>query len=254
MKKISNGWIIAFSAAVLVATTGFGGCTTMGRYEKYDNADLYQNGNFTYAAADIKEVEIDWVLGSVEIVQSDAAELSVSEESIKDVDKQLHYYLEGTTLKIKFCKSGLRTNIEEKYKNLRVEIPSSVYLEIDSVSAPITIGEATLSGLSVETVSGDLIAEKINTPAIEIETVSGELSIGLTEKSNVEIETVSGDMVISLLNNRGATIVFDEVSGKFLTEREYGKAGKKRYDILGEAQLPICTIDIESVSGDLTVK
>jgi hypothetical protein len=56
------------------------------------------------------------------------------------------------------------------------------------------------------------------------------------------------------LNNRGATIVYEKVSGKFKTEREYGKAGKKRYDILGEANLSICEIEIDTVSGDLTVK
>ena len=106
----------------------------------------------------------------------------------------------------------------------------------------------------METTSGDFKAENINAPEIDIETVRGEVFLGLTGKANVEVETVGGDITISLLNNRGATIVYESLSGKFNTEREYGRAGKKRYDILGDAQFPICIINVETVSGDLTIK
>ena len=238
----------------ILSLSAFGGCTVMGRYERYENAAFYTAGSFTYNAEDVKAVEIDWVNGSVEIVQTDSAELSVTEDSIKDIHKTFHHYLDGTTLKIKFCESGAKTNVEGKYKNLRVEIPASIHLEIESVSAPITIGEATLSSLSVETVSGKLTAENVHTSRLEIDSVSADIELGLSAQTIAEIETVSGDITLSLLKNMGATIVFETLSGKFATEREYGKAGKKRYDILGDANISVCEIEIDTVSGDLFIK
>jgi DUF4097 and DUF4098 domain-containing protein YvlB len=247
-------FLLSIMIATLLSLSLLSGCKIVGRYERYENAQLYTAGDFTYSAMDVKEVEIDWINGSIEIVQTDGAELSVTETSIKDIHKTFHHYLDGTTLKIKFCESGAKTNVDGQYKNLRVEIPDSIHLEIESVSAPITIGEATLSSLSVETVSGKLTAENVHTPRLEIDSVSADIELGLSAQTIAEIETTSGDITLSLLKNMGATIVYETLSGKFTTEREYGKAGKKRYDILGDANISVCEIEIDTVSGDLFVK
>ena len=238
----------------LLSLSLFSGCKIAGKYERYDQAELYTAGDFTYAATDVKAVDIDWINGSIEIVQTDSAELSVTETSVKDIHKTFHHYLDGTTLKIKFCEAGAKTKVDNEFKKLRVEIPASIHLEIDSVSAPITIGEATLASLSVETVSGKLTAENIHAQKVDIESTTGNISLGLSAQTIAEIETTSGDITLSLLKNIGATIVYETLSGKFTTEREYGKAGKKRYDILGDANVSVCEIEIDTISGDVFVK
>lgn len=247
-------FLLSIMIATLLSMSLLSSCKIIGRYERYENAELYTAGDFTYSAADVKEVEIDWINGSIEIVQTDSAELSVTETSIKDIHKTFHHYLDGATLKIKFCEAGAKTKVDNQFKRLRVEIPASVHLEIDSVSAPITIGEATLSSLSVETVSGKLTAENIHAPKVDIESTRADISLGLSAQTIAEIETTSGDITLSLLKNMGATIVYETLSGKFTTEREYGKAGKKRYDILGDANISVCEIEIDTVSGNVFVK
>ena len=74
----------------------------------YSNADRYTAGDFTYDESKVKKVEIEWASGSVTL-KNGKGTLSVSEsgaESLPEAEK-LHWWIDGTTLKIKFCKSGL---------------------------------------------------------------------------------------------------------------------------------------------------
>ena len=93
MKKII-ALLLAFS---LLCITGcnFGGVTVnFSDYGSYDDADKYSEGSFTYSSDEIHEIEINWIDGEIEIIQSDKAALSVTENSDTLVgEEKLHYYL-----------------------------------------------------------------------------------------------------------------------------------------------------------------
>ncbi len=67
----------------------------------YPNADKYAVGNFTYDAASVEAVDISWISGCVELVESDGATLNVSEKQDGLTDDQLmRWWLDGTPRRI----------------------------------------------------------------------------------------------------------------------------------------------------------
>ena len=92
-------------------------------YKKYDNADKYKIGNFSYSASGIERVEIDWVAGEVNtaITESDILNVYENGENLAE-SEQLHYYSDGKTLFIKYCKSLFSGEIAPEQKSLNRQI------------------------------------------------------------------------------------------------------------------------------------
>lgn len=270
--------ISAALAAVMGLSVLFGAGCSMGLYkfERYDNADLYQVGDFTYAAANVKEIEIEWVAGEIEIVQSDKETLSVYESNpSEDDDKKLHYYLDGTTLKLQYCKSDYRIQVAEENKKLYVEVPANVALDIDSVSASVKLNDVTATAVAVETVSGNVTGNHWQCKDVEIETVSGKVAVADVAAETIEVETVSGDTALglqgatvldlsdvsgkvslTLLSPYGANVQYETVSGRFETDRAYDNKNDDSYVIYASDGLSGMgyTIEVETVSGDLVIR
>ena len=111
MKKL----VSILLAALLVC--GAFGCVAIRMFNKYENADRYQYGAFTYEAASVYTVDLDWAAGDV-TVKHGSGTLSVSESGGEtlSVSERLHWWLDGTTLRIKYCESGYSHVIPSKDK------------------------------------------------------------------------------------------------------------------------------------------
>ena len=285
-------------ALVLVTVTTMGlmaltGCTKMTSYEKYTNADLYSVGSVNMSAEAVKKVDIDWINGSIEVAQSTTQTLKIVEEkSPENAEERMRYYVDGSTLKVKYCQSGLRRNIDAQNKNLRVEIPAGLSLEIDTVSAGVTIGVLESTSLSIESESGNITAERIVGKDVEIETgngkvsvgeliasavsfdsssgevsvarlsgdfldaetISGALSFGVQKAVRAEVESTSGDVTFTLGEGLGATVKLETATGKLKTDKQYAKTGT-RYDIFGaDGSSTECNIEIDVFSGDVYIR
>ena len=72
------GWIgmIGVLASLLSGCFFGGGAVTGGTYE---DAVQYRTGAFTYQAAEVREVRVNWHSGSVTLKQTEGEKLSVSE-------------------------------------------------------------------------------------------------------------------------------------------------------------------------------
>ena len=207
-------------------------------------------------------------------MQSTEATLSVTEAQVAETSaEQMHYWLDGSTLRIRYCESGYKTKISDAYKELRVEIPVGISVEIESDSAEIHIGEISAKEISVETVSGNVMGDKwtcqnaevncvsgsvtlheLSANEATIESNSGKIELGLAKKGEIELETISGDITLTLLGDLGARIDFASVSGKFKTGKEYAKNGR-RYDVFAADGVSTdCNIEADTVSGDLEVR
>ncbi len=294
MKKITKivSLTVATVCSLAVLLTG---CKDTVSYEKYSNAKSYQIGSVSFTADKIKEIDVDWIGGTVEIEQSTSGEVQIIEEEGLETDaERMHYYLDERTgeLSVKYCESGLRGTVRESNKNLRIVLPSTVSLEVDAVSAKVTVGSVILKEFSIENVSGNVIAERIecvsaefdtvsgevqiselvagecsietvsgnvsvaktNAKALEFDSVSGELRFGLTTACNVDIESTSGNVTLLLNEGLGASIRFKSVSGEFKTEKEYARANG-RYDIFASDGVTTdCKIDFEGASADLIIE
>lgn len=293
MKKVRN--ILMLLALIGVATVAVG-CTNSGSNSwttdmgTYDGASLYSVGDFTYNISDVDKIEVDWILGSVKVTERSEATLSVSENGANTLpdDQKLRWRLDGRTLKIKFWKSGYSTTDDvSTQKDLVLEVPAGIVLDIETVSAPIRaqnnlnmrevdfetvsgsiecldviatagaefettsgkieLGDVTASEIDVQTTSGNMVFNAKRATEVEIETTSGNSEIVIGEVPSVEIESVSGKVGVTISD--GANVIFGTVSGKLRTSKEYTKNGKNY--VFGNGA---CRIEVETTSGDLEIQ
>lgn len=249
--------------------------------------DYTEASSFTYSASEIKEVNITWVGGSVEVVASKESELSVTENSEGLVDgAKMHYLVKDGKLIIHYTKALYREDVDASKKHLRVEVPEGIEIDIDSVNAYLKIGEMALGEIKITNVSGqveftslaaskvkienvdghvsagEIVADefssnsvsgsvnisKISANEIEMQTVSGKTTLGITKKSEVNISGVSGNVELYISDELGAMVEFSTVSGKFASDKPH-TTGEKYYTFgLGEIE-----IEVETVSGNLRI-
>lgn len=291
MKKIGR-ISIALSMIIAMGLFSLTSCG-VGGYDKYVNADLYTAGSVSISAENIQKVEIDgWVNGSIEVEQTASQILKIiEEEGLENDAERMHYYIDGNVLKVRYCQSGLRGQINAEKKNLRLEVPAGLSLEIESEKAGITIGVLEVENLSIESEAGNITAERIvgnqttietkkgkvsigelisteasfesssgdisvmrlSTNSLEVDVMSSDVSFGIQKAFVAEVESLSGDITFTLGEGLGATVRLQTATGKLKTEKLYGKTGS-RYDIFGaDGASTDCTIDVDVFSGNLYI-
>lgn len=240
MKKVRN--ILMILALVAVATVAVG-CTDSGSNSwstdmgTYDNASLYSVGNFTYNISDVDKIEVDWILGSVEVVVRSVATLSVSENGANTLpdEQKLRWRLDGRTLKIKFWKSGYSTKDDvTTKKDLVLEVPAGIALDIETVSASIRAqSNLTMREVDLETVSGSIKCDSVScVGSAEFETTSGKIELGNVTASEIDVQTTSGNIAFNA--KRATEVEVETTSGNCE---------------IGIEEVP--SVEIESVSGEV---
>jgi DUF4097 and DUF4098 domain-containing protein YvlB len=260
----------------------------IGIYAPYWNFWSYSNGSsFKYNASEIKKVDITWVSGEIDVVMGEGTELTVAEtsEGLSD-DAKMHYYIKDDKLTIHYSKAMLKEDIDPEKKHLRVEIPSGIELDIDSVNANVTIGDAVLGRIKLTSISGnakfgsvisneiktetiegtfsavDIVADKfisdsvsgavsistISANEIKLKTVSGKTDMYISKKSKVKVSGVSGEVSLDIAENTGATVEFSTMSGTFSSDKPH-KTNNKTY-IFGKGETEIT---VETVNGNLNI-
>ncbi len=171
---------------------------------RYANADKYTAGNFTYDGEQVKKVEIEWIAGSVKLLNGTGT-LAVSETGSETLseEKQMHWWIDGTTLKIKFCKSGEQYSITEKEKkDLTVELPAFVDLDVEIASGKVQAEHMLdLGKLKLETASGGADIPFLSAKEVKVDSASGGLHFGQVSVSGeFEINTASGGLTVDEIN------------------------------------------------------
>ena len=222
----------------------------------YPNGDAYSVGNAEFSE-NIEKIEIDWTSGKVNILPASSDKISIEEKTSRDVseNEQMHYLLDGKTLKIKFVKSGTPL-ISAVTKELNVYIPenSSVKeLDVGTASANINAEVSGVASASFSTASGDVGAVLDGAKDIDLDTASGRTEIVCKgEVNEFEANSASGDMQITADHIADADI--ETASGKI--ECVFGKTPDK-LDVdsaSGEVRLTLpetagFTADIDTASG-----
>ena len=223
---------------------------------RYSDADKYTAGNLTYDESKVKKVEIEWASGSVTL-KNGTGTLSVSEsgaDALKEEEK-LHWWIDGTTLKIKFCKSGVELLLNGlNKKDLTVELPAFADLEIEVASGKV-IGEEMLDlgEVHVETASGGASIGFLSAKEIRIETASGAWKLGRVSVSgDFKVDTASGGLTVDEIT--AETVKVDNASGSI----SFGKIAAEEVHIdsaSGSIKLGLADqeagaeIEYESISG-----
>ena len=230
----------------------------------------YVSETFSVEPARVREIEVDWLGGSVMVVLTDDDSLSFAEMAYQDVpeEQRLSYALDGDTLKIDFCRSGhLLSSSPEK--QLVLSIPRGLTLEkfeADTTAAAVNVTGLHTQTVDISTVSGgvDLAAEAyeidISTTGgcaavdadfyqLDFSAVSGSLTLTMQRAAEVDAETVSGGVTIHLPpSSYGFALDFETVSGT--PEIAFDANGGDGHWTYGDKA---STLNIDTVSGNLSL-
>ena len=230
----------------------------LNKYGAYTSPQEYhtlsQEGELYYNA--IKNINIDWVQGSVVVTTSDEYTGVVVKESYKDKLEEKHIakvWDNGNTLNIRFCSSNVSmpSNLS---KNLTVYLPTNYsldYLDIETVSSSVEVSKVTTNSLEVSVVSGNSKVSGVKAKNMDFECVSGNLTVECYPiASSIDIEQVSGNTVLSFAShNPGFTLEYETVSGKFQSDLSLTVSGEI-YKYLNDEFM---SVDFECVSGNLSI-
>ena len=200
MKKLLTVLVLAALVCSLSGCgIGFGGWDFgFGSSFVYDHASKYTIGDGKVDGK-VKNIDIDWLSGSVSVVTGSGDSVVITEATTGKIDKDMrvHWWLDGTTLRIKFCASGLKMRFNCGKKELTVSVPESI----------------SLSDISVDSASGDVNVLDVNAEALRVDTASGDILVDTAcELKEIRTDTASGDQSISVRNAQAANL--DAASGR----------------------------------------
>ncbi len=187
--------LIAFVLCLLLCSCGI----NVGSL--YPDADQYRTGDAEIAEK-VEKIEINWASGSVAVAAGDGSTVQIAETANKPLtdETQLHYYLDGTTLRIQFSGAGWNTGLRLQ-KKLTVTIPKQLFLEalcIDTASADVTVTEIGAAEVELSSASGSLNGSLKNVGECELDTASGEIQLAMTgAMDTLEVDTASGAATIT---------------------------------------------------------
>ena len=225
--------------------------------QSYADAEKYTAGGTTLEGK-IENLEISWNDGRVKIAYHAGETVTVSETSRKNIpdDFQVRWWLDGTTLRIRYAKSGARMVFQNLNKELTVTLPEGIRLKTVSVTG--ASADLELPGLSaeearLETSSGEIRAE-ITARKLTAVCTSGDFRGTVNGAEEISAESTSGN--ISLTQTGGAkTVRLKTTSGGIGAEME--SVGSIRAESTsGGIALDAKKAEkatVSSTSGDLTL-
>lgn len=241
---------------------------------KYDDLDEYSIGSSSVSCRDIKELEVNWVSGSVTIKPYDGEMIMFSENNAISEDDKLRYLVKDGKLTIKYCKSNRVLGFVSKNssKDIEILIPE-IYankidkIYIDSVSSEVKTEGISVKKFKIDNVSGKIRINKTEAEAIDISTISGACEVegkfndvvlesvsgNMHIQSSVCPEKVSGDSISGDINltippDSGFTAESDTVSGSFNCDFAVTTKGDTRISADGSSEFIF-----ETVSGNIYI-
>lgn len=241
----------------------------------YDDSDAYTPGGTAISTSGIKEIELNWLSGSVNIEVYNGSEIRFSETANRELnaDTELQYRVKGNKLVIQFCKStrGLSL-LNSLSKSLTLQIPASIALDkvdIENVSSSIKFagGGLYIKKVELENVSGSIDVSGISGSELKLENVSGSINVGGTFDSidcesvsgsqtyklgsvprKMDVDSVSGSISVSMPEGKGFTAKLDTVSGSLSTN--FGDKYDRKTAVYGNGE---SSLKFETISGSVNI-
>lgn len=208
-------------AGITVAAAGaLVGCSFgMTSVAHYSNADKYVPGDRDITEK-IDSIDIDYISGDVKLLTENTDTVTIKETAriALDSDRQVHTWVEGSTLHVRYCAADKRLDLNNLNKQLEITVPKDVtYSEvnINLSSGDLNAGSIKAKSVDLDATSGNLLidceAETITINAssgnvdltqsgksedISLDATSGNLNIRMEEAKNLVLNTTSGDMTV----------------------------------------------------------
>ena len=205
----------------------------------YEYPEKYTVGGAAFTDR-VEKVEIHWLSGSVTVTGHKGNEIRFSEKANRNLtnDLSMHYWLDGSTLRIQFCRSG-KWNLNGLEKDLSLQLPERLLesLEVDTVSARVSLENLSVEDLELDTVSGAVrLGDCQVSDRARVDTTSGSVKAALIGALREwKADTVSGSVELTVPEVRDFDV--NTTSGSVSLTAE--KAPK--------------SLDVDSVSGSVTL-
>ncbi len=229
---------------------------TVGGIE-YANADRYTAGDATVTDR-VENLLVDWTAGEVSIAYHSGSGIIITETANKALDDgdKLRWWLDGTTLRIRYAKAGLRFSFGLE-KKLTVSLPEGMVLksaDISSTSGNLKIPALAAEEIRLGSTSGGISAVTSAAKKLSASSTSGGIALRQDDDADtVELHSTSGGIACTLNNVK--TVTGNATSGGIALSID-GKAGTvKLGSTSGTIALAIAsadTVETAATSGNVT--
>ena len=224
----------------------------------YADADKYTAGD-TVVSGPVENLYIDWTEGRVNVEYYDGDGITVSETADRPLseDNRLRWWLDGTTLHVRYAKSGFRIsfNLEKK---LTVSLPEGTVLksaDIGSTSGDLNIPYLAADEIRLDSTSGDIRAVTA-AAKLTVSATSGDTDV--RQESGIDTVTLastSGSIACALGSAKQVTA--DSSSGGIRLALSAGAESIRLHSTAGNIDLDAAAADkadISSTSGSISAR
>ena len=181
----------------------------------YPNENKYTVGGGTVSGT-VENLIVDWTSGQVNIEYHKGGDFIISETANRDLseDDRLRWWLDGTTLRIRYAKSGLRINFNLD-KKLTVSLPEGTVLkaaDIGTTSADILVPGLAADEIRLGSTSGSISAVTV-TEKLTASSTSGGITVEQkTDVGAVDLGSTSGS-ISCVLGGNASSVTASSTSG-----------------------------------------
>ncbi len=259
-------WSIAAAALIVILLLGLFGkinVISIGINNGYYYADSgkYKTGNAKINSDDVKDLEINWLDGRVNVETYDGETVQFYEKASQDLSEkqQLQYYVKNGRLIIQYQKVQKRFffNTSTLHKELFVKIPEKTAEKMGSFSLDTISSDAKISGITadqfrLDSTSGDFDLTGCRTSKLSMNSTSGRLTgSSLYVDGKMDTDTTSGDVQVE---GSFQSIDSDTVSGLISVKSDICPDKIRTDSVSGSASFTIpendgFTYKFDTVSG-----
>ena len=239
--------VVIVTAAVAVAALGIAGLVALasggfGAVGAFGRAGNQVDQRKSAALAGVEQIRIEGVSDDVTLKTVDGDSLdawfhgSVGGSDPANAPK-LTVEQDGSAVLVRIERGPVRFGFFWSDLKLDVSVPAAYTgsVSVNVVSAKVDLQDHQYSGVTVSTVSGDVLVGAVKSQAFSARTTSGRVQASSVESSTAELSTVSGEIEVRSLS--GATAVHTTSGSVSITY----------------ASMP-AAVDASSTSGDVLLR
>ena len=240
-------------------------------------SDGEQMSEMYTTSSQIREIEIQWVLGTITIEAGDVDQVVYQETPVSDSRYRMVTKASSDELKIQYCSENVGLSFSmfgteiNVVKDLTITVPKDMTLEsleIEAASAEVIIRGLTIDEVSLDTASGKCELEGCRIGELDVDTASGDIRFngslnvldfdaasaefeGFFDNTprRIKMDSLSGDIDITLPSDAGFTVSMDAMSSGITSDFE--TVIRNGDYICGNGY---CQIEYSGMSGDITIR
>ena len=240
-------------------------------------SDGEQMSEMYTTSSQIREIEIQWVLGTITIEAGDVDQVVYQETPVSDSRYRMVTKASSDELKIQYCSENVGLSFSmfgteiNVVKDLTITVPKDMTLEsleIEAASAEVIIRGLTIDEVSLDTASGKCELEGCRIGELDVDTASGDIrfngSLNVLDfdaasaefegrfdntPRRIKMDSLSGDIDITLPSDAGFTVSMDAMSSGITSD--FATVIRNGDYICGNGY---CQIEYSGMSGDITIR